>query len=99
MEYLIYVIQVIGIMIPLVGITALLKRKHQSNNSMFLMVTNIGCLLMNSGYFLMLGAGDAGQARLVSKIVYFGNVLFYFFFVLFMVSYFWKKYPEWPFNI
>ena len=99
MKYFVYAIQMIGIIIPLTGIIALLRRKHQNNNSMFLMITNIGCLIMNSGYLLMMSANDAGQARLISNIEYAGNVLFYFFFVLFLVSYLWKKCPEWPFHL
>ena len=99
MEYLIFPVQIIGILIPLVGIIALLRRKHQSSNSMYLMVTNMGCLLMNSAYQVILSADTMEQVMAAGKLEYLGNVLFYYFFILFLVSYLWKKYPKWPFTI
>ena len=99
MEYLIFPVQIIGVLIPLVGIISLLRRKHQSSNSMYLMVTNMGCLLMNSAYQVILSADTTEQAMAASKLAFLGSVLFYYFFILFLVSYLWKQYPKWPFTI
>lgn len=99
MAIFIYIIQTIGILIPLVGIIALLRRSHQSNNSMYLMATNIACLFMNAAYLLMMSANTVPEAMIVSKLEYMGGALFYYFFVCFLVSYFWKKFPKGPFYI
>lgn len=99
MEYLIYVVQTIGMLIPLVGMIALLRRKHQSNNSMYLMITNMGCLLMNSGYLFVVSADTPEQATIISKMEFLGNSLFYYFFAMFIASYLWKKFPKLPFYI
>ncbi|MCH5257567.1 MAG: response regulator [Lachnospiraceae bacterium] len=99
MKFLVFVIQSIGIWIPVAGIFALLRRKHQSNNSMYLMVTNMGCLLMNSGYLLVLSAHTFDQAMIISKMQFLGNALFYFFFTMFIASYLWQKFPKLPFYI
>ncbi len=99
MKYLFYVIQTFGMLVPFAGIIALLRRKHQSNNSMYLMVTNMGCLLMNSGYFFVISADTAEQAIIISKMQYLGNALFYYFFSMFVASYLWRKFPRLPFCI
>lgn len=99
MEYLIYAILFIGVLIPLVGDIVLLGRKHQNKNSMYLLMVNMGCLLMNGGNLLMLSTDTPEQAMAISKIEYFGDALFYFFFVLFLVSYLWENYPKWPFYL
>lgn len=99
MEIFIFVMQTIGILIPLAGIIALLRRSHQSNNSMYLMVTSMACLMMNASYLLIISADTVQEAMIVSKLEYMGSTLFYYFFVCFLVSYFWTKYPKWPFYI
>ena len=99
MAILVYGMQVIGILIPLVGIVALLRRSHQSNSSLYLMVTNMASLFMNAAYFLMMNAEARQEAMIVGKLEYMGSALFYYFFICFLVSYFWKKYPKWPFYI
>ena len=81
-----YVIQAIGILIPILGMVILIK-KEQSRTSMYLMIADISCIIMNSGYFLMMQSNRNDEAMLALKIEYLGNVLFYFFFIRFMVSY------------
>ena len=86
MRILVFVIQSIGIWIPMAGIFALMTRKHQSNNSMYLMLTNMGCLIMNSSYLLVLSARTVDQAMIVSKMQFLGNAFFYYFFTMFIAS-------------
>ena len=92
-------VQITGSIIPFAGVVALLRRKSQNSSSMYLMVANMGCLLMNGAYLLLMDAETASEAVLISKMEYLGNVMFYYFFVVFLASYFWKKYPKWLFHI
>lgn len=94
--YLIQIVQVIGILIPVVGIIVLLQ-KEQNKATMHLMITNIGCLIMNGSYLLMLRSQTYEEAMLAFKMEYLGNVIFYIFFSLFVMSYFGKKCPKWIF--
>ena len=92
-DLLTYVIQCAGMIVPLVGIVSLLKRE-QTKVSTYLLLTNIGCLITNAGYLLLISSLNSREAHLAYKIEYLGNVMFYFFFVLFLVSYFGKKIPK-----
>lgn len=95
---LIQMIQVIGSLVPVVGIIAMFYKK-QSTVSMYLMLTNIGCLIMNTGYWLLMRSETYEEAMLAYKMEYIGNTLFYLFFGLFVLSYFTKKFPRWGFYI
>ena len=87
-------IQTIGIFIPLVGIIVLIQ-KEQSKTTMYLMLVNFGCLIMNSGYSLLLRARSPELAEFGYIVEYTGNIIFYLFFVLFIISYFQIKYVKW----
>lgn len=88
-----YSIQCAGMIVPLIGIIAMLKRE-QTKVSTYLLLTNIGCLIINAGYLLVISSQNAREAQLAFKIEYLGNVMFYFFFILFLISYFGKKVPN-----
>ncbi|MDE7321907.1 MAG: hypothetical protein K2N73_04130, partial [Lachnospiraceae bacterium] len=75
-----------GIMIPLIGIFVLMG-KEQNKSSTNLMIANIGCLIMNGAYFLLLRTSKPDEATLALKMEYLGNFLFYFFFIKFILSY------------
>ena len=79
-------LQLVGVMIPLVGIFVLMS-KEQNKSSANLMVANIGCLIMNGAYYLMLQTYRPDEATLALKMEYLGNFLFYFFFIKFILSY------------
>ena len=95
---LVQAIQIIGCMVPVVGIIALFY-KRQSNSSMYLIITNIGCFIMNIGYLLLMRSTGFKEALVAFKMQYIGSVLFYLFFGLFVVSYFTKKYARKGFYI
>lgn len=95
---LVQIIQVIGCLVPVVGIIALFY-KSQNKVSMYLMLTNIGCLIMNIGYWLLMRSENYEEALMAYKMEYIGNMLFYLFFGLFVVSYFTKKFPRWGFYV
>ncbi len=88
-----YAIQCFGMIVPLVGIVALLKRE-QTKTSTYLLLTNIGCLIINAGYLLLIASRNSREAHLAYKIEYLGNAMFYFFFILFLAGYFGKKIPR-----
>lgn len=87
-RFLLLMIQLIGVIIPLVGIFVLMS-KEQNKSSANLMVANIGCLIMNGAYYLMLQAERPDNATMILslKMEYLGNFLFYFFFIKFILSY------------
>lgn len=95
---LVEIVQVIGSLVPVAGIVTLFYKK-QSTVSMYLMLTNIGCLIMNSGYWLLMRSETYEEAMMAYKMEYVGNVLFYLFFGLFVISYFSKKFPMWGFYV
>lgn len=88
------IFQVIGIIIPLAGMIALVKRKQQSESSTKLLLATVGCMLMNSGYLLFIISKNVDSAMTALKIEYLGSALFYFFFVQFLMAYQKIKIPE-----
>lgn len=86
MQLFLNIIQTIGMAVPLAGIGALI-RKEQNHTSLFLMLTNIGCLLINGSYLLLLQSQTPREALAAMKLEYLGNVFFYLFFVMFLLSY------------
>ncbi|MDE6053019.1 MAG: hypothetical protein K2G55_04500 [Lachnospiraceae bacterium] len=80
------IIPLIGAIIPLIGIFVLMG-KEQNNTSTNLMVANIGCLIMNGSYYLMIRTNNPSEAILALKMEYLGNFLFYFFFIKFILAY------------
>lgn len=81
-----FIVQVFGILIPAVGILVLLE-KEQNRAGTYLMLANIGCLLVNACYMLILKSHDMDEALLALKMEYIGDALFYYFFVVFLLKY------------
>ncbi len=89
------IIQIFGSMIPFAGAIALLKMQHPNRVVQDLLLSTIGCLVMNAGYFVQLRAGSYDEAFLAWRISNIGNVLFYYFFVFFVLDYLQIRYPKW----
>lgn len=87
------ILQAFGCGVLLVGAVTLMK-KHPNRVIQNLFMADIGCLVMNAGYFLQLRAGSHEAAFLSWRISCMGNVLFYFFFVFFVLDYLQMKYPR-----
>ena len=85
-DNIVWIIQLIGIIIPVISIFVLMS-KEQGKTSMNLMIANIGCLVMNCAYFLMLQTQDPSSGMLSLKMKYLGSILFYFFFIRFVNYY------------
>jgi len=83
------IIQSIGVFIPILGIIVLM-RKGQGKENTFLVMANFGALMMNWGYMQTLRSTDYQEVVSVYKFEYFGSVMFYLFFILFLKSFFFK---------
>ena len=59
---LIILAQVVGILIPLIGVIALMQKKSQNKITLRLILTNMACMVMNSGYLMFVIAGDDSAA-------------------------------------
>ncbi len=91
---LIVLMQMIGIVIPLVGAVALLQMKQQSESTIRLMLTSLGCMVMNSGALLMAISQTEAGAAMALKFQYLGNALFFSFFIAFLLSYLHIRIPK-----
>lgn len=87
-------IQSIGIFIPFAGIVALLRRDQFGKSSVRLLLASLGCMIMNCGYLLFIISDDGSAAMTSLKVEYLGSTLFYFFFVLFLLSYLKLNIPK-----
>lgn len=90
---LLQILQAFGCGILLMGAFTLL-RKQPNKVIQNLLLADIGCLVMNAGYFMQLRAGSHGVAFLSWRISCMGNVLFYFFFAFFVLDYLQIRYPR-----
>lgn len=88
------VIQIIGIIIPFVGMVALLRRRQQSESSVRLLLATVGCMIMNSGYLLFIISDSESVAMTSLKVEYMGSAMFYFFLMQFLVFYLKLKIPK-----
>lgn len=90
---LVQVLQVMGCGILLVGAVTLL-RKTPNRVIQNLLLCDIGCLVMNAGYFLQFRAIGHEAAFLSWRMSCIGNILFYYFFSFFVLDYLQIKYPR-----
>lgn len=88
------IIQLLGVLVPAVGCVSLLK-KAQNRTSMYLLLANLGCLIINGSYMLLLQTKTYDGALTALKMEYFGNVVFYLTFGLFLWSYLKLKRHRW----
>lgn len=91
---LVHIIQLVGILVPLVGCVSLVK-KLQSRASMYLLLANLGGLIINGSYMLLLQTKTYEGALIALKMEYFGNVVFYLMFGMFLWSYLRLKRHTW----
>jgi len=93
-QILIYTIQIIGVLVPLAGCVSLVRRV-QSRASMYLLLANLGCLIINGSYLLLLQTRTFEGALIALKMEYFGNVVFYLMFGVFLWFYLRMKRYRW----
>ncbi|MCM1044297.1 MAG: response regulator [Candidatus Gastranaerophilales bacterium] len=87
-------VQLIGVLVPFIGCVCLLRRV-QTRTSMYLLLANLGCLIINGSYMLLLQTKTHEGALIALKMEYFGNVVFYLMFGLFLWSYLKLKRHRW----
>lgn len=87
-------IQLAGILIPLVGCICLLKQAR-NRTAMYLLLANLGCLIINISYALLLQTKTHEGALISLKMEYFGNIVFYLMFGLFLWSYLGMRKFKW----
>ena len=93
---LIVIIEILAILVPFAGFIALLHNQQQSTSSIRLLLASLGCLVMNIGTLLMETAQTEPEASMAVRFEYFGNALFFFFFILFLIAYLRLKVPKLP---
>lgn len=91
---MVHVIQLLGVLVPLAGCVSLVRRV-QSRASMYLLLANLGCLIINGSYMLLLQTKTSESALIALKMEYFGNVVFYLMFGMFLWSYLRMKRHKW----
>lgn len=91
---LIVLLEIMAIFIPLAGAAALLRSQQQSESSIRLMLTSIGCLVMNAGALLMETANTEAEADMAYRFEFFGTAMFYYFFICFVLSYLRLRVPK-----
>lgn len=94
LHIIVNLIQLAGILVPLVGCICLLKQAR-NRTAMYLLLANLGCLIINISYALLLQTKTHEGALISLKMEYFGNVVFYLMFGLFLWSYLGIKRFKW----
>ena len=101
LTYLVGIIQLIGILVPLLGCVSLFRKEHikasmsRAFSNVSLILTNLGCLIINASYWLLLWSKTDDGAMIALKMEYMGNVLFYLSFILFVATYFKIQSKAW----
>lgn len=88
------IVQLIGIIVPFAG-CFIFGRRAQTRSSMYLLLANYGCLIINGSYLLLLGTRTEEGALIALKMEYIGNVTFYLMFGLFLWYYLKLKHYRW----
>ncbi|MBR4201213.1 MAG: HD domain-containing protein [Oscillospiraceae bacterium] len=91
---LIPILEILAIVIPCAGISALLHNQQHSESSIRLLLTSIGCFIMNTGTLLMETAQTETEAAMALRFEYLGNAAFYYFFISFLIAYLRLKGPK-----
>lgn len=91
---LIMLAEIVAIIIPLAGAAALLHNRQQSESGIRLMLTSIGCVVLNSGTLLMECAGSEPEADMAYRFAFFGCTMFCYFFICFLIAYLRLKIPR-----
>ena len=88
------VIQIAAIIITTMGIY-FLSRKEQNKLSMYLMLSTVGCLIVNCSYLMLMRSTVPQEALLAMRMESIGNTLLYYFLHMFMIEYLRIKRVRW----
>ena len=85
--YFMVVAQIIGVALPMLSIIIILN-KEQNSVSSNLMLANMGCLVYNCCFGLIMRSSNLTEAYSILRVMYFGNIMMIFFFARFLIYYF-----------
>ena len=88
--YLMVAAQIIGVALPILSIIIILY-KEQNSVSSNLMLANMGCLVYNCCFGLIMRSSNLTEAYSILRVMYFGNSMMIFFFARFLIYYFHVK--------
>lgn len=64
-----------------------LSRKEQNTTSMYLMLSTVGCLIVNCSYLLLIGSATPQEGLLAMRVESIGNAMLYLCLHLFVIEY------------
>ncbi len=79
-------IQSVAVVVTIFGIF-FLSRKEQNKTSMYLMLSTIGCLIVNCSYLLLIRSSTPQEGLLAMRMESIGNTLLYLCLHLFVIEY------------
>lgn len=79
-------IQAVAVVVTIFGLY-FLSRKEQSKTSMYLMLSTVGCLIVNYSYLLLIRSATPPEGLLAIRMESIGNTLLYLCLHLFMIEY------------
>lgn len=88
------VAQIIGVALPVISIIIILN-KEQNSVSSNLMLSNVGCLILNCCFGLIMRSSQLSEAYSALRVMYLGNVMMIFFFARFLSYHFHVKKSKW----
>jgi len=71
-----------------------LSRKEQNKTSMYLMLSTVGCLIVNCSYLLLIRSATPQEGLLAMRMESVGNAMLYLFLHLFVIEYLKLKYVK-----
>lgn len=86
MGLFLYLMQIGAILLTVAGIY-FLSRKEQNKLSMYLMLSTIGCLIVNCSYLLLMRSTVPQEGLLAMRMESIGNTLLYYFLHYFILEY------------
>ena len=90
---LFYILQAFGLLIPTIGVFKLIS-KVNSRMSVFLLISTMGCLIMNCAYVLVMVTSERNGVTMAYKMEYFGSTVFYIFFAMFIMRFLRLKWSK-----
>lgn len=87
-------IQIGAVLITIAGVY-FLSRKEQNQVSMYLMLSTIGCLIVNCSYLLLIRSATAQEGLLAMRMESIGNAMLYYFLHMFVIEYLKIKRFRW----
>ena len=92
-EMITIICQVVGMVLPVYSIIIIVRRDINKVSSL-LLISNLGALVMNGAYFLMIRANVEAASMMSLKIKNLGNVVFSVFFFTYLFNFIFQNLKE-----